>query len=111
MCYLTYSDEALSLVNLYRGLVTDKKINEIAFDMDLNAHNISRNCSNNAWDKRLKSLDRQIDLINFAGTPPTIVFDGTFCVTTAPAATIEFSPTVKPGRIIAPAPIHAFLPM
>ena len=43
-----------------------------------------------------------------AGIPPTIVSGGTSLLTTAPAATIEFSPTVTPGNIVAPAPIHAF---
>ena len=43
----------------------------------------------------------------FAGTPPTIVFAGTSLETTAPAATIEFSPMVTPGSIVAAAPIHA----
>ena len=47
-------------------------------------------------------------LINFAGTPPTTVFAGISLVTTEPAATTEFSPTVTPGSIIAPAPIQAF---
>ena len=45
--------------------------------------------------------------MNFAGTPPTIVFGGTSAVTTAPAATTEFSPMVTPGNIVAAAPIHA----
>ena len=44
--------------------------------------------------------------MNFAGTPPTIVFGGTSAVTTAPAATTEFSPMVTPGNIVAAAPIH-----
>jgi len=34
---------------------------------------------------------------------------GTFLVTTEPAATTEFSPTVTPPTIIAPAAIHTFL--
>ena len=45
--------------------------------------------------------------MNFAGTPLIIVFGGTSVVTTAPAATIEFSPTVTPGSIVAPTPIQA----
>ena len=36
------------------------------------------------------------------------VFAGTSLVTTAPAATTAFSPTVTPGKIVALAPIHAF---
>jgi hypothetical protein len=43
--------------------------------------------------------------MNCAGTPPTIEFSTTSLVTTAPAATIAFSPIVTPGRIVAPAPI------
>ena len=45
--------------------------------------------------------------MNFAGTPPTMVFGGTSAITTAPAATTEFSPMVTPGKIVAAAPIHA----
>ncbi len=45
--------------------------------------------------------------MNFAGTPPTIVFGLTSEVTTAPAATTAFSPMVTPGKIVAAAPIHA----
>ena len=43
--------------------------------------------------------------------PPTTVFAGTSFETTAPAATTAFSPTVTPGSIVAPAPIHAFFLM
>ena len=49
-----------------------------------------------------------IELSNFAGTPPTIVFAATFLVTTAPAATMAFSPIVTPGNTVTPAPNHAF---
>lgn len=52
-----------------------------------------------------------IFLINRAGTPPTIALAGTSPVTTAPAATMAFSPTVTPGKMVAPAPIHAFCPI
>ncbi len=41
--------------------------------------------------------------MNLAGTPPTMLLLGTSLVTTAHAATMEFSPTVTPGKIIAPA--------
>src|SRR5690606_26940344 len=50
-----------------------------------------------------------ISLIAFAGIPPTMVLSGTSLLTTAPAATTEFSPTVTPGNMVAPAPIQAFL--
>lgn len=40
--------------------------------------------------------------------PPTITLSGTSFDTTAPAATIEFSPIVIPGRIVAFTPIQAF---
>lgn len=40
-------------------------------------------------------------VINLAGFPPTIVLGATFLVTTEPAATTEFSPTLIPGRIVA----------
>lgn len=46
--------------------------------------------------------------MNFAGIPPTMVLSGTSFETTAPAATIEFSPIVTPGKTIAFAPIQAF---
>ena len=46
-------------------------------------------------------------LIILAGMPATTVFAGTSLEMTAPAATTAFSPMVTPGRIIAPAPIHA----
>lgn len=45
-------------------------------------------------------------VINFAGFPPTIVLGATSLVTTEPAATTEFSPTVTPGRIVALEPIQ-----
>ena len=41
-----------------------------------------------------------------AGFPPTSVFGGTSLVTTEPAATTEFSPTVTPPMMIAPAAIQ-----
>ena len=53
--------------------------------------------------------NQSIPLKILAGTPPTIVFAGTSLVTTAPAATIEFSPMVTPGKIVAPAPMHCVL--
>lgn len=42
-----------------------------------------------------------------AGIPPTITLSGTSLETTAPAAIIEFSPTVTPGKMVTPAPIQA----
>ncbi len=48
----------------------------------------------------------QTRLMSRAGTPPTTVFGSTSFDTTAPAATIAFSPTVTPGRMVAPAPIQ-----
>src|ERR1700735_3116513 len=47
-----------------------------------------------------------IERITLAGFPPTRVFGGTSLVTTAAAATTEFSPTVTPPMIVAPAAIH-----
>jgi hypothetical protein len=44
-----------------------------------------------------------------AGFPPTRVFGGTSLVTTEPAATTEFSPTVTPPMIVAAAAIQTFL--
>lgn len=44
------------------------------------------------------------DLIIFAGVPATTVSAGTSSVTTATAATTEFSPMVISGRMMAPAP-------
>ena len=52
-----------------------------------------------------------IGLMTLAGMPPTIVLSGTSLVTSAPAAIIEFSPTVIPGKMVAPAPIQAFFLM
>lgn len=49
--------------------------------------------------------------ITFAGTPPTIVFGGTSLVTTAPAATIEFSPIVTPEVMVQFAPIQTLFPI
>ena len=43
-----------------------------------------------AWFEEVKPCLKDITLINCAGIPPTIVLSGTFFVTTAPAATIEF---------------------
>src|ERR1051325_6598495 len=42
-----------------------------------------------------------------AGFPATIEFAGTFRVTTLPAPTIAFSPTVTLARMVAPDPIEA----
>lgn len=47
----------------------------------------------------------------FAGLPPTTVRGATSRVTTAPAAITAQSPTVTPGRIVAPPPIQTLLPM
>jgi hypothetical protein len=43
-----------------------------------------------------------------AGFPPTRLFGGTSFVTTEPAATTEFSPTVTPPMIVAPVAIQTF---
>lgn len=43
-----------------------------------------------------------------AGIPATMVFAGISLVTTAPAATIAFLPTVTPGKMVALAPSQAF---
>ena len=50
-------------------------------------------------------------LINLAGFPATITFGGTSLVTTLPAPTIELSPIVIPGNIIAPEPIQTLFPI
>lgn len=47
-------------------------------------------------------------LITLAGIPATTVLADTSLVTTAPAATTAFSPTVTPGKMVALAPIQAF---
>ena len=44
--------------------------------------------------------------MSFAGLPPTTVLASTSLVTTAPAQTTAFSPTVTPGKMVAPAPIQ-----
>lgn len=49
--------------------------------------------------------------MNLAGLPATMVSGATFLVTTLAAPTTALSPTVTPGNIVAPAPIHAFLPI
>ena len=49
-----------------------------------------------------------IERITRAGFPPMRVFGGTALVTTEPAATTEFSPTVTPPMMVAPAAIHTF---
>ena len=46
-----------------------------------------------------------------AGIPPTTAYGGTSFVTTAPAATIEPSPSVTPLVITAPEPIQTLLPI
>src|SRR5262249_54131349 len=45
-----------------------------------------------------------------AGTPATMVYGGTSCVTTAPAPTMAPSPIVTPARIVALVPIDAPFP-
>jgi hypothetical protein len=49
-----------------------------------------------------------IERMTLAGFPPNRVFGGTSLVTTEPAATTEFSPTVTPPMIVAPAAIQTF---
>jgi hypothetical protein len=49
--------------------------------------------------------------ITFAGTPATKLFGGTSLVTTAPAATTEFSPTITPPIMVAPVAIQTFFSM
>ena len=56
----------------------------------------------------LAAQSPSIGRMTFAGLPPTRVFGGTSLVTTEPAATTEFSPTVTPPMMIAPAAIHTF---
>ena len=46
---------------------------------------------------------------SLAGLPATIALSGTSFVTVESAATIELAPIVIPGKIVAFAPIHAFL--
>ena len=46
-----------------------------------------------------------------AGMPPTTVYGGTSCVTTAPEATTAPSPTVIPGNMIALLQIQALFPI
>ena len=58
---------------------------------------------------RVGSHQSAIERMTLAGFPPTRVFGGTSLVTTAPAATTEFSPTVTPPMIVAPAAIQTFL--
>ena len=52
------------------------------------------------------SLNFYNRLMSFAGLPPTTVLASTSLVTTAPAPTTAFSPTVTPGKMVAPAPIQ-----
>lgn len=49
--------------------------------------------------------------IGFAGTPPTIVYDGTSFVTTARAPIMAPSPIVTPARMTASKPTHTSLPI
>src|SRR5260370_9939789 len=50
-----------------------------------------------------------IERMTRAGFPPTRVFGGTSLVTTEPAATTDFSPTVTPPMMVAPAAVQTFL--
>src|SRR5690242_13158974 len=50
-------------------------------------------------------------LTSTAGFPATMVFAGTLLVTTAPAATTEFSPIVTPFKITAFIPIQTLSPI
>ena len=45
--------------------------------------------------------------INFAGFPPQICPPGIDLETTLPAATIDFSPTITPFKIVDPPPMKA----
>ena len=49
--------------------------------------------------------------MTLAGTPPTKVYGGTSCETTAPAAITAPSPIVTLRKIITFGPIHALFPM
>jgi hypothetical protein len=62
-----------------------------------------------SFERRKSCPQSAIERMTLAGFPPTRVLGGTFLVTTEPAATTEFSPTVTPPMIVAPAAIHTFL--
>jgi hypothetical protein len=49
--------------------------------------------------------------MTFAGAPATITFEGTFLVTTLPAATMDPLPIVTPGRMVEFAPIQPSSPI
>ena len=57
------------------------------------------------------NFHQSIIFITFAGTPPTMALAGTSFVTTAPAATMAFSPIVTPCRTVTLAPSHTRLPI
>jgi hypothetical protein len=65
---------------------------------------LSTSRKSRTWELALYS-----SLITVAGTPATRVAGGTWCVTTAPAATTESAPIVTPGRIVAAVAIHTFV--
>lgn len=111
--------------------ITPKKTGN-SFLQRLPGHLRNPRCANEGLEKQKSKLNRTISAIEpsfcatsdfyrtaifynslmiRAGLPPTMVRGGTALATTAPAAITDPSPTVTPGRIVAPPPIHTSLPM
>ena len=80
------------------------RVNLPSFTTSAHASNIKYQISNIKY--QMSNL-----LITFAGTPPTMAFAGTSLVTTAPAATMAFSPIVTPCKTVTFAPSHTLLPI
>src|SRR6516225_4228274 len=82
-----------------------KNPSQYLFELNVRSNEIKeRNIARNG---HLTSTACSIRRNTLAGLPTTIVFVGTSFVTTLPAPTMAFSPTLTRERIVAPEPIDA----
>src|SRR5258706_9582289 len=83
-----------------------KSSNELILEFDMRCNEIdkgNRAIHGHSWALAFDGTGRKI----FAGLPATMTFGGTSRVTTLPAPTIEFSPTITLERTVAPEPMDA----
>ena len=80
-----------------------------AHDPSASTHKNSR-CTVRRENEEVRPMFQSppIERMTRAGFPPTKVFGGTSLVTTEPAATTAFSPTLTPPMTVAPAAIQTF---
>src|SRR5258706_2348206 len=83
-----------------------KSSNKLILELDMRCNEIdkgNRAVHGHSWVLAFDGTCRNI----FAGLPATMTFGGTSRVTTLPAPTMEFSPTITLERTVAPEPMDA----